>query len=70
MAGASSTEFSLIEMGFVWARTTALLSEHVCMKENFSNKMPFPFPLSQNQIKIYESHHFTLKSFMDKDGPW
>lgn len=46
------------------------LGERVYTKEHFSNKMPFPFPLPQNQIKIYESHHFTWKAFMDKDGPW
>lgn len=59
MAGALATQFSLIEMVFVWARTMSPLGERVYTKEHFSNKMPFPFPLPQNQIKIYESHHFT-----------
>lgn len=45
MSGALATQFSLIEMGFVWARTIALLVECVYTKEHFSNKMPFPFPL-------------------------
>lgn len=59
MAGALATQFSLIEMGFVWARTIALLGERVYTKEHFSDKMPFPFPIPQNQIKIFESYPFT-----------
>lgn len=59
MAGALAAQFSLIEMGFVWARITALLGERVYTKEHFSNKMPFPFPIPQNQMKIFESHPFT-----------
>lgn len=62
LAGVLSTQFSLIEMGFMWARTRALLGEHGCTNEWLSHKKLFLFPLSQNQIKNVwkSSFHFRI----------
>jgi hypothetical protein len=44
------------------------LGEPICFKQHFQTTCHFPFLYLRTKLKIYRSHLFTLKSFIDDDG--